>query len=187
MLLQPPLNIRQSLAHMFRNLSGLQNFLFHLGSGTAVFKARQLTDSLGLLLVAANGLRRPALRRQLDDRGRLVAEFSADRAARQRQHHAGCEVEPDQDADIGKPAARAPLAGDTAADVCIVGAGYTGLWTAYYLKQANPALRVVVVEKEFAGFGASGRNGAVAREGVRRFLRGESAAVPAPRASVASV
>lgn len=62
-------------------------------------------------------------------------------------------------ADIGKPAARAPLAGDTVADVCIVGAGYTGLWTAYYLKRANPALRVVVVEKEFAGFGASGRNG----------------------------
>lgn len=62
-------------------------------------------------------------------------------------------------ADIGKPARRAPLAGDTVADVCIVGAGYTGLWTAYYLKQANPALRVVVVEKEFAGFGASGRNG----------------------------
>ena len=62
-------------------------------------------------------------------------------------------------ADIGKPARRAPLAGDTVADVCIVGAGYTGLWTAYYLKRANPALRVVVVEKEFVGFGASGRNG----------------------------
>src|SRR5690606_17161410 len=41
----------------------------------------------------------------------------------------------------------------------IVGAGYTGLWTAYYLKKADPALRVVVLEKEFAGFGASGRNG----------------------------
>ncbi|WP_246676677.1 FAD-binding oxidoreductase, partial [Mesorhizobium sp. B1-1-5] len=45
------------------------------------------------------------------------------------------------------------------ADVCIVGAGYTGLWTAYYLKKAEPALRIAIVEKEFAGFGASGRNG----------------------------
>jgi glycine/D-amino acid oxidase-like deaminating enzyme len=54
---------------------------------------------------------------------------------------------------------RAPLPGDTEADVVIVGAGYTGLWTAYYLRQLDPHLRVVVVEREFAGFGASGRNG----------------------------
>lgn len=54
---------------------------------------------------------------------------------------------------------RPPLDGDTEADVCIVGAGYTGLWTAYYLRRADPGLRVVVVEAEFAGFGASGRNG----------------------------
>jgi glycine/D-amino acid oxidase-like deaminating enzyme len=45
------------------------------------------------------------------------------------------------------------------ADVCIVGAGYTGLWTAYYLQRARPELRVVVLEGAFAGFGASGRNG----------------------------
>ena len=45
------------------------------------------------------------------------------------------------------------------ADVAILGAGYTGLWTAYYLLKANPALRVVILEKEIAGFGASGRNG----------------------------
>jgi glycine/D-amino acid oxidase-like deaminating enzyme len=62
-------------------------------------------------------------------------------------------------ADIGLPDRRAPLDGDATADVCIVGAGYTGLWTAWYLKQANPGLQVVVLEKEFAGFGASGRNG----------------------------
>lgn len=62
-------------------------------------------------------------------------------------------------ADIGLPTPRAPLPDDMQADVCIVGAGYTGLWTAWYLKQAEPALRVVVIEKEFAGFGASGRNG----------------------------
>ncbi|MFC0552895.1 NAD(P)/FAD-dependent oxidoreductase [Planotetraspora thailandica] len=52
-----------------------------------------------------------------------------------------------------------PLDGDREADVAIVGAGYTGLWTAYYLKKAQPSLKVVVLEKEFAGFGASGRNG----------------------------
>lgn len=45
------------------------------------------------------------------------------------------------------------------ADVVIVGAGYTGLWAAYYLKSIDPALEVVVVERQFAGFGASGRNG----------------------------
>ncbi|MEV0127310.1 FAD-dependent oxidoreductase [Dactylosporangium sp. NPDC050688] len=54
---------------------------------------------------------------------------------------------------------RAPLPGDVDADVAIVGAGYTGLWTAYYLAKADPALRVVVLEAETAGFGASGRNG----------------------------
>jgi len=44
-------------------------------------------------------------------------------------------------------------------DVAIVGAGYTGLWTAYYLKELEPDLRVAIVEAEIAGFGASGRNG----------------------------
>ncbi|MDT4998747.1 MAG: hypothetical protein QOK12_852 [Mycobacterium sp.] len=57
------------------------------------------------------------------------------------------------------PRRRPPLPGDRDADVCIVGAGYTGLWTAYYLKRADPQLRIVVLEAEFAGFGASGRNG----------------------------
>ena len=54
---------------------------------------------------------------------------------------------------------RAALPGDTSADVAIVGGGLTGLWTAYYLLAASPGLRVVVLEKEIAGFGASGRNG----------------------------
>jgi glycine/D-amino acid oxidase-like deaminating enzyme len=57
------------------------------------------------------------------------------------------------------PALRDPLPGDRDADVCIVGAGYTGLWTAYYLKRADPSLRIILVEARFAGFGASGRNG----------------------------
>lgn len=63
-------------------------------------------------------------------------------------------------ADLGGlPAMRPSLDGDTSADVCIVGAGYTGLWAAYYLKLAQPSLTVLVLEQEFAGFGASGRNG----------------------------
>jgi glycine/D-amino acid oxidase-like deaminating enzyme len=56
-------------------------------------------------------------------------------------------------------APRAPLDGDTEADVCIVGAGYTGLWTAHALLRGDPGLRVLLVEREIAGFGASGRNG----------------------------
>ncbi|PRH88685.1 FAD-dependent oxidoreductase [Labrys okinawensis] len=63
-------------------------------------------------------------------------------------------------ADIGGvPGYRPALPGDRSADVCIVGGGFTGLWTSYYLKKANPGLNIIVVEKEFAGFGASGRNG----------------------------
>jgi glycine/D-amino acid oxidase-like deaminating enzyme len=54
---------------------------------------------------------------------------------------------------------RPPLPGDRDADVAIVGAGFTGLWTALYLARAEPTLRIAVVEAETAGFGASGRNG----------------------------
>jgi len=54
---------------------------------------------------------------------------------------------------------RDPLQGDRDADVAIAGAGFTGLWTAYYIKKPRPELRVVVCEREIAGFGASGRNG----------------------------
>ena len=61
--------------------------------------------------------------------------------------------------DPADSAARPPLDRDLDADIAIVGAGYTGLWTAYYLAKADPTLRIVVLEKEFAGFGASGRNG----------------------------
>jgi glycine/D-amino acid oxidase-like deaminating enzyme len=59
----------------------------------------------------------------------------------------------------GLPEPRPPLEGDREADVCIVGAGYTGLWTALELCRADPSLDVVVLEREVAGFGASGRNG----------------------------
>src|SRR5690554_3932824 len=60
---------------------------------------------------------------------------------------------------LGVPAPRPALPGDLDVDVAIVGAGYTGLWTAYYLKKHQPDLRVAVLEQRFAGFGASGRNG----------------------------
>ncbi|MCU1423052.1 MAG: FAD-dependent oxidoreductase [Microbacteriaceae bacterium] len=56
-------------------------------------------------------------------------------------------------------ARRPALPGNIHADVAIVGGGLTGLWTAYYLAKADPDLRIVVLEKEIAGFGASGRNG----------------------------
>jgi len=54
---------------------------------------------------------------------------------------------------------RAPLDGPLDVDVAVVGAGYTGLWTSYYLRRADPGLRVAVLERDVAGFGASGRNG----------------------------
>ncbi len=57
------------------------------------------------------------------------------------------------------PPHRQHLSGSRRADVCIVGAGYTGLWTAYELLRRQPSLDVVVLEAEVAGFGASGRNG----------------------------
>jgi glycine/D-amino acid oxidase-like deaminating enzyme len=63
-------------------------------------------------------------------------------------------------AALGEPSTtRTALPGDRSVDVAIVGAGYTGLWTAYYLARADPSLRIAVLEAEYAGFGASGRNG----------------------------
>ena len=52
-----------------------------------------------------------------------------------------------------------PLAHQTDADVAIIGAGYTGLWTAYYLQHRSPGMRIAIVDKHIAGYGASGRNG----------------------------
>jgi glycine/D-amino acid oxidase-like deaminating enzyme len=54
---------------------------------------------------------------------------------------------------------RAALPGPLDVDVAIVGGGFTGLWTAYYLAKADPSLRIAVLEKDIVGFGASGRNG----------------------------
>ncbi|MDN4546206.1 FAD-binding oxidoreductase [Pseudomonas sp. C32] len=55
--------------------------------------------------------------------------------------------------------ARPSLEQDLDVDVAIIGAGYTGLWTAYYLKRQAPGLSIAIVEAQTAGFGASGRNG----------------------------
>lgn len=61
--------------------------------------------------------------------------------------------------DAAQWAPRAPLGTDIDVDVAIVGAGYTGLWTAYYLAERDPGLRIAVVEASTVGYGASGRNG----------------------------
>ncbi|WP_460774440.1 NAD(P)/FAD-dependent oxidoreductase [Microbacterium sp. GXF7504] len=88
----------------------------------------------------------------------------------------------------GTPEPRPALPGSTDADVCIVGAGYTGLWTAYSLARAQPDLRITVLEERFAGYGASGRNGGWLTNSVTggrdRYARshGRDAAVAQQRA-----
>ncbi|MBK1624507.1 NAD(P)/FAD-dependent oxidoreductase [Afifella marina] len=61
--------------------------------------------------------------------------------------------------DIGADAVTPPVAGSVRADIAIVGGGYTGLWTALRIKEAAPDTRVVLLEADFCGSGASGRNG----------------------------
>jgi glycine/D-amino acid oxidase-like deaminating enzyme len=63
------------------------------------------------------------------------------------------------DEDPLEPLPHPTLIGDVTSDLCIVGAGYTGLWTALLAKEANPEREVVVVEQRETGAGASGRNG----------------------------
>ena len=59
--------------------------------------------------------------------------------------------------DAGEPAPS--LDGDTTADVVILGGGYTGMWTAWFLKEAEPDLDIVLLEQDICGGGPSGRNG----------------------------
>jgi len=68
-------------------------------------------------------------------------------------------LEQEQTIDPSVLRSRPRLQGDLDVDVCIVGAGYTGLWTAYELLRRRPGLQVVLLDAEFAGYGASGRNG----------------------------
>lgn len=61
---------------------------------------------------------------------------------------------------LDKDEADAPsLIGDTKADVCIVGGGFTGLWSAIHLKEEDPSLDIAIIEKDVCGAGPSGRNG----------------------------
>ena len=92
---------------------------------------------------------------------------------------------------IGEEAAP-PLEGAVSADVCIVGGGFTGLWTALWLKEREPSLDVVLVEADVCGAGASGRNGGFVLSWWAKFLAlerlcGAVEAVRLARASAAGV
>jgi putative aminophosphonate oxidoreductase len=65
------------------------------------------------------------------------------------------------------------LEGDQKADVCIVGGGYTGLWTAIRLKEHDPSLDVVLVEGDVCGGGPSGRNGGFVLSWWAKFAKFE--------------
>ena len=72
------------------------------------------------------------------------------------QPHSGLSLWLEQAGDLTP---RAALPGPRDVDIAIVGAGFTGLWSAYYLKRADPSLRLAVLERNIAAYGASGRNG----------------------------
>src|SRR5712692_10806117 len=85
-----------------------------------------------------------------------------------------------------------PLEGDERADVCIVGGGFTGLWTALQLKEREPSLDVALVEADVCGAGASGRNGGFVLSWWAKFaaleeLCGTEEALRLARASAAAV
>lgn len=90
-------------------------------------------------------------------------------------------------------APRPSLPRDTSCDVVIVGGGFTGLWTAYYIKRHRADVRVVVVEREIAGFGPSGRNGGWVSAGIAgqwdvyAARTGSDAVLRAERATYAAV
>ena len=85
-----------------------------------------------------------------------------------------------------------PLVGDAKHDVCIVGGGFTGMWTALRLKEAEPSLDVAIIEKDVCGAGASGRNGGFVLSFWAKFLSlkkicGEEEAVRLAKASADNV
>jgi glycine/D-amino acid oxidase-like deaminating enzyme len=93
-------------------------------------------------------------------------------------------------ADPGRPCP--PLAGDVNADVVVVGGGFTGLWTAYFLTERNPNLGIVVLEQDICGGGPSGRNGGFASAWWDELdglvaLFGQERALRACRAITASI
>lgn len=84
------------------------------------------------------------------------------------------------------------LYGDKTADVCIVGGGYTGLWTAIHLKRASPELGIAIVEADMCGAGASGHNGGCMMTWATKYftlerLFGESEAIRLVKASEQAV
>ena len=88
-----------------------------------------------------------------------------------------------EDSDVAPP-----LTGDVDCDICIVGGGFTGLWTAIRLKEHEPSLDVVLIERDVCGAGASGRNGGCAISWWVLYLRlrdlvGDDEAVRLARAS----
>jgi glycine/D-amino acid oxidase-like deaminating enzyme len=95
---------------------------------------------------------------------------------------------------LGEPiVARPALPGDVDCDVAVVGSGFVGLWTAYSLIRADPSLRVVLVEAEIAGLGASGRNAGFVSAGIpgeaRVYRRrgGDAGVVRAERAMIDAI
>jgi glycine/D-amino acid oxidase-like deaminating enzyme len=82
--------------------------------------------------------------------------------AAERAAYAAAEPRPFWMAAARPEDAQPALLEPTEADLCIVGAGFTGLWAALHAKAADPGRDVVVLEAETAGFGASGRNGGFA-------------------------
>jgi putative aminophosphonate oxidoreductase len=85
-----------------------------------------------------------------------------------------------------------PLRGEVRADVCVVGGGYTGLWTALRLRELEPSLEVAVVEADICGAGASGRNGGLVLSWWTKFatlrkLHGVDEALRMARASANAV
>jgi glycine/D-amino acid oxidase-like deaminating enzyme len=97
-----------------------------------------------------------------------------------------------EEAGLDGTASLPALTEDVAADVLIVGGGYTGLWAGWWIKQEDPDARVVLVEADHCGFGPSGRNGGFVNSmgfslpTLRRNF-GDSAAIEMLQAGDASV
>jgi glycine/D-amino acid oxidase-like deaminating enzyme len=94
--------------------------------------------------------------------------------------------------EAGAVEPRAPLSGDTTADVVVVGGGYTGMWAAWHLKRLEPGADVVLLEADVCGNGPSGRNGGFVNElwfslPSLRHRFGDEAAVAVARAATESV